>query len=156
MRRGARAEAQDGDRHPAAWATWAMVAAIAVIAVLPLAIGAGDSREEPFAGADAQGQQAVEDIDPAYEPWFSPIVELPSSEVESGLFALQAAIGAGIIGYYFGVVRTRSRMRTEQAQATGGPTDSTRAGDAAGDAVADASGAPRGAEVPDGSEPTRG
>lgn len=42
-----------------------------------------------------------------YEPWASPIWKPPSEEVESLLFALQAAIGSIIIGYYFGVLKGR-------------------------------------------------
>ncbi|CAM3790378.1 hypothetical protein GCM10009799_18690 [Nocardiopsis rhodophaea] len=125
---------REGGRPPRAWATWAMVAAIAAIAVLPIAIGAGDGLDEPFAGADGQGQQAVEDIDPGYEPWFTPIIEVPSTETESGLFALQAAIGSGIVCYYFGVVRTRARMR---AEAEGGqPAADTGDADATGGSAA--------------------
>jgi cobalt/nickel transport protein len=34
-----------------------------------------------------------------------------SGEIESLLFALQAAIGAGIIGYWLGAAVTREKMR---------------------------------------------
>ncbi|KIH96980.1 hypothetical protein LP52_22015 [Streptomonospora alba] len=87
-----------------------LIAAAALIAVLPLLIGSGSHLEEPFAGADAQAKETVTEIDGGYEPWFASIYEPPSSEIESGIFALQAAIGAGIIGYYFGVVRTRNKL----------------------------------------------
>jgi cobalt/nickel transport protein len=40
-----------------------------------------------------------------YKPWFSSIWEPPSGEIESLLFALKAALGAGFIGYYIGYVR---------------------------------------------------
>ncbi|MDT0301255.1 energy-coupling factor ABC transporter substrate-binding protein [Streptomonospora wellingtoniae] len=95
--------------------TWLLIAAAALIAVLPLLIGSGSHLEEPFAGADAQARGAVAEIDRGYEPWFTAVYEPPSGEIESGIFALQAAIGAGIIGYYFGVVRTRSRLAQEGA-----------------------------------------
>ncbi|MBB4933268.1 cobalt/nickel transport protein [Lipingzhangella halophila] len=103
---------------PRTWVTWVLVAAIAAIAVVPLATGAADHLEEPFTGADAQAEETVEEVAPGYEPWFDPVYEAPSAEIESGLFALQAAIGAGIIGYVLGVVRTRSRLRREDAAAT--------------------------------------
>ncbi|QBI55397.1 energy-coupling factor ABC transporter substrate-binding protein [Streptomonospora litoralis] len=90
--------------------TWLLIAAAALIAVLPLLIGSGSHLQEPFAGADTQGKAAVTEIDQGYEPWFTPFYEPPSGEIESGIFALQAAIGAGIIGYYFGVVRTRNKL----------------------------------------------
>ncbi|MFC3997361.1 energy-coupling factor ABC transporter substrate-binding protein [Nocardiopsis sediminis] len=95
--------------------TWLLVAAVAAIAVLPLLIGAGDHLAEPFTGADGQAEDAVTELRPGYEPWFAPLYEAPSGEVESGLFALQAAIGAGVIGYYFGAARTRSRLRAERS-----------------------------------------
>ena len=43
------------------------------------------------------------------KPWFSSIWEPPSGEIESLLFALQAAIGAIIIGYFFGYWRGQGK-----------------------------------------------
>ncbi|MFE9680239.1 energy-coupling factor ABC transporter substrate-binding protein [Streptomyces sp. NPDC006285] len=80
---------------------------VAALAVLPLALGLGDHKEEPFAGADAEAETAITEIEPDYEPWFSPLYEPPSGEIESALFALQAALGAGVLAYYFGVRRGR-------------------------------------------------
>ncbi|GAA2534810.1 MULTISPECIES: energy-coupling factor ABC transporter substrate-binding protein [Streptomyces] len=80
---------------------------VAALAVLPLALGLGDHKEEPFAGADGEAETAITEIDPDYEPWFSPLYEPPSGEIESTLFALQAAIGAGVLAYCFGVWRGR-------------------------------------------------
>ncbi|GGX29801.1 energy-coupling factor ABC transporter substrate-binding protein [Streptomyces lomondensis] len=89
---------------------------VAALAVLPLALGLGDHKEEPFAGADAQAETAITELDPDYEPWFSPLYEPPSGEIESALFALQAAIGAGVLAYYFGLRRGR-RQGEERAMA---------------------------------------
>ncbi|MEU9736704.1 energy-coupling factor ABC transporter substrate-binding protein [Streptomyces sp. NPDC048002] len=80
---------------------------VAALAVLPLALGLGDHKEEPFAGADGEAETAITEIEPDYEPWFSPLYEPPSGEIESALFALQAALGAGVLAYYFGVRRGR-------------------------------------------------
>ena len=55
-----------------------------------------------FEGADGQAEEAILERNPAYEPWFSPLLEPASGEVESMLFALQAAIGAGIVGFVLG------------------------------------------------------
>ncbi|MDK2821893.1 MAG: cobalt/nickel transport protein [Clostridia bacterium] len=55
-----------------------------------------------FAGADAQAEQAITQIQPDYKPWIEPIWEPPSGEVESFLFAAQAAIGSGIVFYFLG------------------------------------------------------
>ncbi|AWW37606.1 energy-coupling factor ABC transporter substrate-binding protein [Streptomyces cadmiisoli] len=80
---------------------------VAALAVLPLALGLGDHKEEPFTGADAQAETAITELEPDYEPWFTPLYEPPSGEIESALFALQAAIGAGVLAYYFGLRRGR-------------------------------------------------
>lgn len=80
---------------------------VVALAVLPLALGLGDHKEEPFAGADAEAESAITEIQPDYKPWFSPLYEPPSGEIESALFALQAALGAGVLGYYFGLRRGR-------------------------------------------------
>ncbi|WP_225890871.1 energy-coupling factor ABC transporter substrate-binding protein [Streptomyces dioscori] len=80
---------------------------VAALAVLPLVFGMGDHKKEPFAGADAEAETAITEIEPDYEPWFSPLYEPPSGEIESALFALQAALGAGVLAYYFGLRRGR-------------------------------------------------
>ncbi|MEV6259954.1 energy-coupling factor ABC transporter substrate-binding protein [Streptomyces sp. NPDC051784] len=104
---------------------------VAALAVLPLALGLGDDEKEPFAGADAQAETAITEIDPGYEPWFSPLYEPPSGEIESALFALQAALGAGVLAYYFGVRRGRRQgerlalTRREGDAVTGRPGEST-------------------------------
>ncbi|MEU0672155.1 energy-coupling factor ABC transporter substrate-binding protein [Streptomyces sp. NPDC006172] len=80
---------------------------VVALAVLPLALGLGDHKKEPFTGADAEAETAITEIKPDYEPWFSPLYEPPSGEIESALFALQAALGAGVLAYYFGLRRGR-------------------------------------------------
>ena len=81
---------------------WLLVLAVVLLAAVPIVIG--DDTE--FAGADGA---AVERVDESgYQPWFAPLFD-PSPEVASGLFALQAAIGGAVLGYVFGVVRTRRR-----------------------------------------------
>jgi cobalt/nickel transport protein len=98
---------------------------VVALAVLPLALGLGDHKEEPFTGSDAEAETAITEIEPDYEPWFSPLYEPPSGEIESALFAVQAALGAGVLAYYFGLRRgrrqgeLRARAQTE-AQDTPG------------------------------------
>ncbi|WP_432056444.1 energy-coupling factor ABC transporter substrate-binding protein [Streptomyces sp. bgisy022] len=103
-----------------------LLLAVVVLAVIPLVFGLGDHKEEPFAGADAEAETAITEIDPDYEPWFSPLYEPPSGEVESALFALQAAIGAGVLAYYFGLRRGR-RQGEERASAPGSAPTATQA-----------------------------
>jgi cobalt/nickel transport protein len=68
-----------------------------------------------FAGADDKAKIAITEIDTNYKPWFSPIWEPPSGEIASLLFALQAAIGAGIVGYGVGFMRGKSKKQDGQS-----------------------------------------
>ena len=54
-----------------------------------------------FEGADGEAEDIITEIAADYEPWFSNFWEPPSGEIESSRFALQAAIGAGFIGYFW-------------------------------------------------------
>jgi cobalt/nickel transport protein len=55
-----------------------------------------------FGGADGEIQEVIGSVNPNYKPWFQSLWTPPSAEIESLLFALQAALGAGFIGYYIG------------------------------------------------------
>lgn len=55
-----------------------------------------------FGGADGQIEGVIGEMNSSYEPWFESFWTPPSGEIESLLFALQAALGAGYIGYYIG------------------------------------------------------
>ncbi len=76
-----------------------------IIAIVPLLV----VKDAEFGGADDAASDVISDVNSGYEVWTEPLIELPSGEVESLLFCLQAAIGAGIIGYTFGVLIERSR-----------------------------------------------
>jgi len=82
---------------------------VAVLVVGSLLIGSRQEGAE-FAGADGQAMETVAVLNPDYEPWFGFIWE-PSPEIASGLFALQAALGAGVLGYYLGFRRGQARRR---------------------------------------------
>ena len=64
-----------------------------------------------FEGADGLAEEAILEIADDYEPWAEPWFEPPSGEIESLLFGLQAAIGAGFIGYFIAY----SKFRKERA-----------------------------------------
>ncbi|MCW4009192.1 MAG: energy-coupling factor ABC transporter substrate-binding protein [Candidatus Bathyarchaeota archaeon] len=64
-----------------------------------------------FEGADGAAEQAISDT--GYTPWFTPIWEPPSGEIESLLFALQAAIGAIVIGYFVGYEKGKRAKKKE-------------------------------------------
>lgn len=62
-------------------------------------------------GADGEAENVIAAINPDYEPWDPglPTFEPPSGEIESLLFALQAAIGALVIGYFFGYYKGKNK-----------------------------------------------
>ncbi|WP_027457170.1 energy-coupling factor ABC transporter substrate-binding protein [Dechloromonas agitata] len=96
---------------------WLLIIAVILLSALPLwfapqpAPGPDGQPGEAFGGADGRAQQAIGQVAPGYEPWFTPLIEPASGEIASLLFALQAALGAGVIGYWLGCVVTRDRWR---------------------------------------------
>lgn len=84
---------------------WLALGVIALV-VIPLCIPR-PHKGESFAGSDDQATTAITQVDPHYHRWAVPLFEPPSGEVESFLFALQAALGAGILCYYIGYMRGR-------------------------------------------------
>ncbi|MDQ1276085.1 MAG: cobalt/nickel transport protein [Euryarchaeota archaeon] len=66
-----------------------------------------------YGGADGEAEGVINEITGGYEPNAEPFWEPPSGEIESLLFGLQAAIGAGIIGYFLGYYKAKSRYENE-------------------------------------------
>jgi cobalt/nickel transport protein len=85
-----------------------------VIAIFVFAIVS--NQNAMFGGADVAGKEAIAKINPNYKPWFAPLWQ-PKPETESMLFALQAAIGALVIGYFIGFEHGRKAVREQSAQA---------------------------------------
>lgn len=81
-----------------------------VIIIVPLFIK-GDAE---FEGSDDQAEDVIGEINSDYEPWFEPLWEPPSGEIESLLFSLQVAIGAGVIGYIFGIMKEKRKVATNR------------------------------------------
>ncbi len=81
-----------------------LVVAVVALFAVPVLFVPGE-----YSGSDGQAGEAIEAT--GYQPWFSPVWEPPSGEIESGIFAMQAAAGAGVLGYCIGVARTRSREK---------------------------------------------
>jgi cobalt/nickel transport protein len=82
-----------------------LVLAIIALAVLPLLLTSGAN----FSGTDDAASKAITEINPGFEQWIKPFWEPPGGEVETLLFCLQAAIGAGGIGYFFGLKQGEKR-----------------------------------------------
>ena len=98
---------------------WIIALCIVVLTVAPLlfvrapAVGPDGKAQALFGGSDDAARDAITVIAPHYRPWFAPLME-PGPEIASMLFALQAAIGAGVIGYWLGASVTRHRERERQ------------------------------------------
>ncbi len=67
-----------------------------------------------YGGADGEAENVINEITGGtYEPNAEPFWEPPSGEIESLLFGLQAAIGAGIIGYFLGYYNAKKNYENE-------------------------------------------
>lgn len=75
-----------------------LLLAVVAITIIPLFV----LKDAQFLGADNLGRDAILEIQPEYEPWFQPLMEPKSSEIETLLFVVQASIGAGVIGFVLG------------------------------------------------------
>lgn len=93
-----------------------LLIAVLALAALPLwlvqkpAAGPEGKEVARFRGTDDQAKDLVNAIAPGYKPWFKPLLEPPGNETGSLLFALQAALGAGFIGYYLVVAKKRAKL----------------------------------------------
>ena len=65
-----------------------------------------------WSGSDDQAGNVIDKLTRGtYQPWFHSVWVPPSPEIESLLFALQASIGAIIIGYFIGYYRAMAKMK---------------------------------------------
>ena len=86
---------------------WQKNAILIGLVVLLTAFPLWYCRDAEFGGADGMAGELVEESDPDFEPWFQPILEPASGEVESMLFALQAAVGSGVVCFVLGRVTAK-------------------------------------------------
>ena len=82
-----------------------LIGLVILLAVIPLVVCQGAE----FGGADGEAEGVIMELAPDYEPIFSPILEPASGEIESLLFALQAAIGSGIVCYCIGYMMGKNK-----------------------------------------------
>lgn len=79
-----------------------MLLVLLCVVLMGLSLMIGTMRGGSFGGADDKIEDTIKEVNANYKPWASHVWEPPSGEIESLLFATQAAIGAGFIGYYIG------------------------------------------------------
>lgn len=84
-----------------------LIILVILIVLVPIFI----NQNSDFKGTDDLGKQMITEIKPGYKPWAKSLILLPSSETETLLFCVQAALGAGIFGFALGVLIERNRNR---------------------------------------------
>ena len=87
---------------------------ITVVAIILVFTGAflyiSGTTDAEFGGADGEAEGVIAELTGGtYEPITDPLWEPPSGEIESLLFGLQIALGAIIIGYFFGYYMGRNQ-----------------------------------------------
>ena len=87
---------------------------IIVVAIILVFTGAflyiSGTTDAEFGGADGEAEGVIAELTGGtYEPIADPLWEPPSGEIESLLFGLQIALGALIIGYFFGYYKGRNQ-----------------------------------------------
>ncbi|HEY9802084.1 MAG TPA: energy-coupling factor ABC transporter substrate-binding protein [Leptolyngbyaceae cyanobacterium] len=92
---------------------WLLLGGVVILSALPFIV----ARNAEFAGADDSAANAVSEVQPEYKPWFQPLMQAPSGEVQTFLFASQAALGAGVLGYVIGLSKGRTEQRNHHEDA---------------------------------------
>lgn len=73
----------------------------ALLVIVPLIL----NPSAEYGGSDGNAEVMINKLVPDYEPWFEPLWEPPSGEIESLMFTMLAVIGAVTIGYYLGTLK---------------------------------------------------
>ncbi len=86
--------------------TWLFGGAV-ILSMAPVLIHQG----KEFKATDSINITAIEQVKPGYKPWFEPVIKPSGGEVETFLFATQAAIGSGVVCYILGLYKGRTERR---------------------------------------------
>ncbi len=87
-----------------------LIVAVVVLAFGPLLILQG----KQFGATDSNNSTAIQQIRPDYKPWFDSVIKPSGPEVQTFLFAMQAALGSGVMGYILGLYKGRSENRANK------------------------------------------
>lgn len=94
---------------------WQKNALLLLLVVLLAAVPLWLRQDAAFGGADGQAEELVGELNPTYETWFAPVLEPASGEVESMLFAVQAAIGSGVVCFILGRLTAKGGKAKQEA-----------------------------------------
>ena len=86
--------------------TWLLGGAV-ILSLAPVLINQG----KEFKATDSINITAIEQVKPGYKPWFEPVIKPSGGEIETFLFATQAAIGSGVVCYILGLYKGRTERR---------------------------------------------
>ncbi len=93
---------------------WGIIAGLVALVLLFCIPFYTAPAESEFGGTDSTVTKILKGKD--VEPWFEPIAPPAGDEVESGLFAMQAALGSGIMFYCLGRMAGRRKAEKEAAR----------------------------------------
>lgn len=89
--------------------TLILLAMIIALVTLPFFI----EHNGEYGGSDGEAEALIQQTAPDYTPWFSPLYEPASGEIESLLFTLQGSLGSAVIFYILGYYRGLRRAHSE-------------------------------------------
>ncbi len=87
-----------------------LVLGVVVLAAVPLLSIHG----KDFPASDDNSSKGVEELRPGYKPWFESVFKPQGGEIETFLFATQAAIGSGVTCYILGLYKGRSDRQNDR------------------------------------------
>lgn len=93
---------------------WVKNTILAILLIVIIAVPLLFMGGHEFGGSDGEAEEAITEIQEDYEPWYEPFWKPPSGEIESLFFCLQAALGAGIVGFVLGRVTSKGK-KSEKA-----------------------------------------
>jgi cobalt/nickel transport protein len=86
---------------------WWLLGVAVALSFAPVLIFQG----KEFKATDSINITAIEEVKPGYKPWFEPVIKPSGGEIETFLFATQAAIGSGVTCYILGLYKGRTERR---------------------------------------------
>jgi len=86
-----------------------LLAIVSALILFPLAY----YNHANYSSSDENVAELIAREKPQHQPWFAPVWEPPGKEVESFIFVLQGALGAGFVGFYLGYLKGKKEGKKE-------------------------------------------